>query len=115
VAHPSRDGGLVASHPPHGGAIIHTAHLVVLEEYVEAFRRRLLVHAATSRAEPGCLRFDVYQEATRPSTFLLFEIYQDAVALEAHRTSAHFGAFRRDVDGWVAERHWWLWDGPIVR
>jgi quinol monooxygenase YgiN len=104
----------VRSNPQREGAIIHTAQLVVHEEHLAAFRRRLLSHAATSREEPGCLRFDVYQETSRPAMFLLFEIYRDAAALEAHRGSAHFADFRRDVDGWVADRQWWFWDGPIA-
>ncbi|HVO87608.1 MAG TPA: putative quinol monooxygenase [Casimicrobiaceae bacterium] len=95
-------------------AIIHTAHLDVFEANIESFRNRLLMHAATSRAEPGCLRFDVYQEVERPGTFLLFEVYRDAAALEAHRASVHFAAFRRDVEGWVAERRWWTWNGPLA-
>ena len=96
------------------GQFVHTAHLVVHGQHVAAFRRRVLDHATTSRQEVGCLRFDVYQEAKQPTTFLLFEVYRDAASLEAHRTSAHFAAFRRDVDGWVAERHWWSWNGPLA-
>ena len=93
-----------------GQLVVHTAHLFVRETYVDAFRRRLQAHAEQSREEPGCLRFDVYQEASRADLFLLFEIYRDEAALAAHRASKHFSAFRRDVDAWVTERHWWFWN-----
>ncbi len=43
-----------------------------------------------SRAEPGCLQYDVYQVADDPDTFFLFERYADEAALEAHGASAHF-------------------------
>lgn len=95
--------------------LVHTAHVSVLEQHVDAFRQRLLAHAEQSREETGCLRFDVYEEASRPRLFLLFEIYRDAASLDAHRASAHFAAFRRDVDAWVTERHWWFWNGPLAR
>jgi quinol monooxygenase YgiN len=41
--------------------------------------------------------------------FFLIEIYRDEAALEAHRTSPHFLAYRNDTDTWVAERKWWYW------
>lgn len=89
--------------------VVHTAHLIVREEAVEAFRERLARHAATSRDEPGCLRFDVYQSTETAGLFWLHETYADAAALEAHRASPHFQAFRADVDGWVTDRDWWFW------
>jgi quinol monooxygenase YgiN len=55
---------------------------------------------AQSRAEPGCLGYDVYQvvdepstgasEATGNRTVVLIETYCDADAQAAHRDSTHF-------------------------
>ena len=42
-----------------------------------------------SRAEPGCLQYDVHA-TRRPEPLLLFERYVDEAALEAHSTSPHF-------------------------
>jgi len=94
--------------------LTHTAHLTVHEERIEAFRERVRRHAETSRAEPGCLTFDFYQDTEAPGAFLLFEVYRDKAALEAHRASAHFLAFRRDVDHWVISRQWWYWSPVSV-
>lgn len=91
--------------------LIHTAHLKVRADAVAPFRDRLKRHAATSLAqEPGCLRFDVFEEKAAPELFLLIEHYTDAGALEAHRASPHYLAFRADVQDWVVERTWWFWD-----
>ena len=38
-----------------------------------------------SRAEPGCLRFDVYHSAAEPRRFTLVEHWADEAAIEAHR------------------------------
>jgi (4S)-4-hydroxy-5-phosphonooxypentane-2,3-dione isomerase len=35
--------------------------------------------------EPGCLRFDVVQDANDPNTIYLYEVYRDEAAIEAHR------------------------------
>lgn len=45
---------------------------------------------AASRAEPGCLFFRVHRVDAEPDTLVLFEGYRDAVALAAHRDTAHF-------------------------
>jgi len=91
-------------------AILHTAHLRVQDEVIAVFKARLLRHARTSlEAEPGCTRFDVFQESGDPALFLLIEVYADEAALDAHRVSAHFEAFREDTRDWVIERTWWFW------
>ncbi|MFF3872194.1 putative quinol monooxygenase [Streptomyces sp. NPDC001978] len=40
--------------------------------------------------EPGCLRFDVLQDADDAGRFYLHEIYADQTAIDAHAVSAHF-------------------------
>jgi quinol monooxygenase YgiN len=83
---------------------------------VEQFRDRLLVHARISRdAEAGCYRFDIHQEATDQSLFLLIEVYADEAAFELHRSSPHYLQFREGVKDWVIERNWWYWKflGPV--
>jgi quinol monooxygenase YgiN len=43
-----------------------------------------------TRAEPGCERYEVLRSVEDPRRFLLFEVYKDELALEAHVNSAHF-------------------------
>ena len=91
--------------------VFHTAHLRVHPDAIDAFRSRIARHAQTSvTTEPGCSRFDVHQERSDPTLFLLVECYDDQAAFEAHRASPHFLAFREDVKAWVVERTWWYWD-----
>jgi quinol monooxygenase YgiN len=91
--------------------LLHTAHLTVRPDVVEPFQARLRRHAETSvEAEPGCHRFDVHQERNDPALFFLIEVYDDEAALEAHRQSPHYKAFREDVADWVVDRKWWFWD-----
>ncbi len=48
--------------------------------------RDLLAEACRkSRAEPGCLRFDVYHSTGEPRRFTLVEHWESQEALEAHR------------------------------
>lgn len=92
-------------------SVFHTAHLRAHPDHVERYKARLLRHARISlEQEPGrCLRFDVHQDVADPALFLLIEEYADQAALEAHRSSAHFAAYKADTAAWVAERTWWYW------
>ena len=52
---------------------------------------------ASVRDEPGCLRFDVSEVAAEPGAparFVLYELYTDAAAFDAHRAAPHFAAWR---------------------
>lgn len=47
--------------------------------------------------EPGCLRFDVLQDAADPNHYFFYEVYRNEDALKAHRAAPHYqgwGAFR---------------------
>ena len=39
--------------------------------------------------EPGCLRFDVLQDAEDARKYFFYEVYRDEAALEAHRQTPH--------------------------
>ncbi|MGE0723992.1 MAG: putative quinol monooxygenase [Alphaproteobacteria bacterium] len=90
--------------------LVHTAHLTCRADVVDSFRARLLRHAVTTlAAEPGCTRFDVHQDREDPTRFFLLEHYADDAALQAHRDSPHYLAFRADTKDWVVDRKWWFW------
>jgi quinol monooxygenase YgiN len=56
----------------------------VRDEHVDEFRRAVLANAAASlSAEPGCLVFDVCENADR-SQFFLYELYESAAAFDEH-------------------------------
>jgi quinol monooxygenase YgiN len=46
-----------------------------------------------SRAEPGCITFDVARSLEDPNVFVLFEEWKDQAALEVHYETAHFKQF----------------------
>jgi quinol monooxygenase YgiN len=89
--------------------VVHTARLTVETAHADAFRERITRHAQQSRAEPGCVAFEVYEESGAVGSFLLFEAYRNVFSLDSHRASPHFRAFRADVDSWVLRREWSNW------
>ncbi len=77
------------------------ADYVVVAEFLlkagkeKEFRAAMDRHAANSRAEPGCLAFDVCEDAEQPGRVLLYEVYRDAEAYVAHRANP---SWRRMMD-----------------
>lgn len=55
----------------------------------------LIVENATRSVqdEPGCLQFDVVQANDNPNRLILFEVYKDEAAFQAHTKMAHVADF----------------------
>ena len=58
-------------------------------EFAEACR----VNSLASLQEPGCLRFDVLQQADDPTRFVLVEAYDTEDDLASHKTTDHYKAW----------------------
>ena len=63
----------------------------------DALRSLLTWMVERTRAEPGCERFDLYEERDAGGALHLFERYRGPKALEAHRASEHYVEYRRQV------------------
>jgi autoinducer 2-degrading protein len=68
-------------------------------ETIDDFTAGLHANAAATRAEPGCLRFDVLRAKDDPHRFILYELYADEDAFfTGHRQAAHYPAWRELCD-----------------
>ena len=66
----------------------------VRPEALAEFEVGLRANAAATRAEPGCLRFDVLRERDEPNRFVLYELYTNEDAFfTGHRGAAHYPAW----------------------
>jgi quinol monooxygenase YgiN len=67
-----------------------TAMLTARPEKAEKLRSLLLGMAPHCRAEPGNLRWDIWQDQSRPGCYVLDELYQNGIAVAAHRETPHY-------------------------
>jgi len=67
------------------------------EQYIDA-----MVKNANSalKGEPGCLRFEVIQDADDANRIWLYEVYRDEAAFQAHTQSPHLIKFRDASANW---------------
>ena len=63
-------------------------YMEVPPDRAEAVTRALPDHIALTRAEPGCLAFDVVVDPSDPSRILVSETFTDRAAFDAHQARA---------------------------
>jgi quinol monooxygenase YgiN len=69
------------------------------------FRRLVDDNArASARTEPGCRRFDVLAPKGEPDRVMLYEIYDNRAAFEAHLKTPHFASFSAESAALVSEK-----------
>eukprot|EP00574_Skeletonema_japonicum_P005906 CAMPEP_0201714242 /NCGR_PEP_ID=MMETSP0593-20130828/810_1 /ASSEMBLY_ACC=CAM_ASM_000672 /TAXON_ID=267983 /ORGANISM="Skeletonema japonicum, Strain CCMP2506" /LENGTH=98 /DNA_ID=CAMNT_0048203507 /DNA_START=153 /DNA_END=449 /DNA_ORIENTATION=- len=65
----------------------------IKEDRMDDFLDMIEKNAVGSRAEPGCIRFDVLQAADQENKFFFYEVYEDAAAIDFHKTQPHYAAW----------------------
>jgi (4S)-4-hydroxy-5-phosphonooxypentane-2,3-dione isomerase len=83
--------------------------LRIKPENVESFTAKAIANAADSRKEPGCRQFDVLVDPKDATKVLLYEVYADENAFDAHQQTAHFKKYVAEAVPLLAsrERHVW--------
>jgi quinol monooxygenase YgiN len=74
-------------------------------EHAAAFKRRVIQQANDSlQLETDCHVFDVCFDPERENYVLLYEVYTDKAAFDAHLAAPHFLDFDATVRPWVSDR-----------
>jgi len=68
-----------------------TVGLVIKPDQVDRFMSMLLENAKAAReTEPGCRQFDVLVDPKDRTRVMLYEVYEDEAAFQAHQQTPHF-------------------------
>src|SRR5258708_30791704 len=78
--------------------------LRIKRENVESFIAKAIENAADSRKEPGCRQFDVLVDPKDRTQVMLYEVYADEKAFDAHQQSAHFKKYLAETGAPAALR-----------
>jgi quinol monooxygenase YgiN len=62
-------------------------------------------NGAASVKEPGCRRFDILVLASNPNHVLLYEVYDNEAAYQAHRATDHFKKYAATTASMIAQRN----------
>lgn len=82
-----------------------TVQLVAREGMKETLRHKTLTNARASlEKEPGCQRFDVCSAEGQASKILVYAVFDDEDAYEAHRNTRHFKDFATATHGLILNK-----------
>jgi (4S)-4-hydroxy-5-phosphonooxypentane-2,3-dione isomerase len=78
-------------------------------ENVDAFMSKLDANAKAARTEPGCRQFEVLVDPNDRTKIMLFEVYNDEAAFEAHQQTPHFKKYLAEAVPMLASRERSVW------
>ena len=71
-------------------SFVLVVNIRIKPESVDAFMKQLKENAAAARKESGCRQFDVLVDPKDRTKVMLYEVYDDEKAFEAHQQTSHF-------------------------
>jgi (4S)-4-hydroxy-5-phosphonooxypentane-2,3-dione isomerase len=83
--------------------LIVQVYVHVKPDQVEAFKAASVENARQSVQEAGIARFDVLQQQSEPTLFVLVEAYRTPADLDRHKQTAHYQTWREVVGPMMAE------------
>jgi quinol monooxygenase YgiN len=78
------------------------AHVHAQAEALEKVKQECLALVAPSRAEEGCINYDLHQSIDDPTLFVFYENWVSREALERHLLTPHSLAFDERTSGLLA-------------
>lgn len=87
------------------GVFVIIAEFEVKPDKLEQFLELAKTDARQSvAAEPGCHQFDVTLDREQPNRVVLYEVYENEPAFDAHLQTPHLEAFRAGIENLVVSR-----------
>ena len=78
-------------------------HVYVKNAFIEQFIEASAINHKHSIKEKGNLRFDILQDDSDPTKFVLYEAYDSQEASNAHKETEHYKIWRDTVAGFMAK------------
>lgn len=79
------------------------AHVEARPDAADAMRHVFDALLAPTRAEPGCVDYQVFEDGSRPGRFVTVECWADTAAFDAHMASPHVAAAFAAAQGLLAQ------------
>jgi (4S)-4-hydroxy-5-phosphonooxypentane-2,3-dione isomerase len=85
-------------------SFVLVVNIRIKPESVDAFMQRLKDNASAARKEPGCKQFEVLVDPKDKTKLMLYEVYNDEKAFEAHQATPHFKKYLAEAVPLLASR-----------
>ena len=85
-------------------SFVLVVNIRIKPENVDRWMKMAMENAREARKEPGCRQFEVLVDPKDKAKVLLFEIYNDEKAFEAHQATPHFKKYLAEAVPLLASR-----------
>ena len=85
-------------------SFVLVVNIRIKPESVDSFMGKLVENAKNARKEPGCRQFEVLVDPKDAAKIMLFEVYDDERAFEAHQATPHFKKYLAEAVPLLASR-----------
>ena len=79
------------------------ARIEAKPDQIELVKSELIKLIEPTRAEAGCIQYDLHQDNNQPEVFLFFENWETRELWQAHMENDHLKAYMAATEGAVAD------------
>lgn len=79
------------------------AKILAKNEYRDLVKSELLKLIDITKAEAGCINYDLHQDNTNKNLFLFYENWESKALWQQHMNSSHIAKYAKATDGAVEE------------
>ena len=83
---------------------VHAVEYDIVPGQIDAYLAALKENAAATIKEPGVHEFDILRSEKDPNHVLIFEVYNNTAAAEAHMATDHFKKYKAATTGMATNR-----------
>jgi len=84
-------------------ALTIVANIKANPDKIELLKAELLKLIDITRAETGCINYDLHQDNANPAHFMFYENWETRELWQTHMANQHLADFMAATDGAVAE------------
>jgi (4S)-4-hydroxy-5-phosphonooxypentane-2,3-dione isomerase len=95
---------LNGSSPAQSGLLINVVNFDIVPAQFDTFIALAEVNGAATPQDPGAHEFNIVVSQTDPHHVMLFEVYDNAAAADAHRATEHVKTYAAGTKDMVANR-----------
>ena len=77
------------------------AQITARPEHFELVKKALIQLIAPTRAEEGCINYDLHQDLESKNLFFFYENWESREHWNAHRKTAHIQAYKEATEGMI--------------
>jgi len=78
---------------------------IAKKDGVEKMKELLSAMVAPSKAEDGCIFYDIFQCKDRPEKFFAVETWRDEAALEGHKSTEHYAVYKSSYEPYCEDKY----------